>query len=70
MRKYKSNHPNSKVAGYDILPSAVKIYCKDGAKYVYDIATLGEERFVMVKAFTLSGANLDALINGQYTFIV
>jgi hypothetical protein len=44
--KHKNNHPDSKVVGYDILPSAVQIYCKDVAKYVYDITTLGKERLV------------------------
>lgn len=46
MKKHKNNHPDSKVVGYDILPSAVQIYCKDVAKYVYDITTLGKERLV------------------------
>ena len=70
MKKHKNNHPDSKVVGYDILPSAVQIYCKDGAKYVYDITTLGKERLAMLKVIILAGANLDALINGQYTLIV
>lgn len=68
MKKY--NYPNSKVSSYDILPSKVRIYCKDGSKYVFDAETVGTGRLAMIKAFALSGANLDALINGQYTFIV
>ena len=70
MRKYKNNHHNSKVAGYDIFPSSVKIYYKDGSEHIYDSATLGEERLAMLKVIILAGANLDALLNGQYTLIV
>lgn len=70
MREYKPNYPNSKVRGYDILSSSVNIYCKDGTIHEYNATNLGEERLAMIKTLTLSGANLDALISGQYTFIV
>ena len=70
MRVYKPNYSNSKVRGYDILPFSVNIHCKDGTIHVYNVTDLGEERLAMIKALTLSGANLDALISGQYSFIV
>jgi hypothetical protein len=65
MERYLNLSGKSGVAFFELVPDFVRVFCKDGGRYLYNHATTGRSNIDTMKTLAKAGQGLNTFINAN-----